>query len=116
MTQAKGKRAPQWAAQYLRRWWPKARAVTIGQRGTDITGTDGIVWEVKTPREFEPVDFVRQATKYAGGRLPIVVYFPNGVGEANTEFALAILPLYKLVEVLDDAGWTDTAKARADAS
>lgn len=115
MTLAKGKRAPQWVAAYLRKWWPNAEAVTIGQRGTDIRNTPGIVWEVKTPREFEPIDFVRQAQNYAGGRLPVVAYLPNGVGERNVEFALAILPLYKLIEVLDDAGWTDTAKAKVDA-
>lgn len=80
-------------------------------RGTDIIGTPGIDWEVKTANEFKPTGFVAQAKGRARrAEIPIVVYIPNGCGESNVEYSLAILPLHNLVAILDDGGYTQKPK------
>jgi hypothetical protein len=86
----------------------------FGARGSDVKNTKGVVWECKTGKEFKPTGFSEQARKYAGGQLPIVIYVPNGVGEKSIEFALAILPLHRMMDVLVEAGYTPTKEA-ADA-
>ena len=110
-TPRKGQFAPQWVARYLSRWWPNATAVTFGVRGTDIVGTHGIAWEIKAARDWKPTGYVAQARRHAGNaQLPVVVYVPNGCGEQSIEFALAIVPLHRLVDILDDAGYTTRGK------
>lgn len=116
-TRRKGISAPSWVADFIRPWWPRAEAVTIGVRGTDIIRTPGIAWEVKTANEFRPNTFVKQAKSHAGSaQIPVVVYIPNGCGPANVEYALAILPLHRLVDILDDGGYTQKPKDPATSS
>jgi hypothetical protein len=94
-------------AAYLRRWWPLAESAGAGRNGTDVTNTPGIVWESKTAREFKPTSFVTQAKAAArNGARPVVVYFPDGCGEKATDVALAILPLGRLMEVLEAGEYT----------
>lgn len=102
----KGTRAPRWLAAYLNKWWPGAEATGSGRHGSDIQGTPGIVWEMKTPAEFKPAKFVRQAEAYSRGALPVTVYLPVGCGEQSIENALAILPVHRLIDLLIDAGYT----------
>lgn len=113
MSSDKASRTPRWIAAYLNRWWPKASAVGFGRRGTDITGTPGIYWEVKTPRDFKPTIYAAQAAKAAGGRLAIVVYVPHGIAEATIENSLAIVPLHRMAELLVDAGYSDSKRERS---
>lgn len=111
MTTRKSSRAPWWLAIYLRRWWPNATPAGFGARGSDVKNTKGVVWEIKTGKEFKPTGFVAQAKAYAGGQLPIVVYVPNGVGEKSIEFALAIVPVHLMMDLLVEAGYTPTKEA-----
>jgi hypothetical protein len=93
-------------AAYLRSWWPHAESAGSGRPGSDVLGTPGVVWENKTPRRFDPYAWVMQAHGHAaGGELPVCVYWPDGIGERRPEFALGIMPLRELVELLRKAGY-----------
>ena len=101
-------------ASYLTRWWPHAESAGAGRNGTDVLGTPGVVWECKTAvdfkQDFKPLDWVRQAmghvpADYEDVQVPVVVYFPKGIGAANTANTLAIMPLHVLMHVLQEAGY-----------
>jgi len=106
-------------AAYLAAWWAHAESTGAGRQGTDVTGTPGVVWECKTAsefkRDFRPAAWVAQArshmigdnTRPGGtyGSLPIVVYFPPGIGEMNVDAALAIVPMHVLMQLLEEAGY-----------
>lgn len=107
MSHDRGLRLQNALAVYLRHWWPLAESAGAGRNGTDVTNTPGVVWESKTAREFKPTMFVDQAKKAAkNGALPVVVYFPDGCGEKATDAALAILPLGRLMKILEEAEYT----------
>ena len=92
-------------ARYLTAWWPHAESAGAGRPGTDVLGTPGIVWENKTPRRFDPFAWSNQAHLHAKrGEIPVCVYWPDGVGMRRPEFALAIVPLPLLLDVLEEAG------------
>jgi hypothetical protein len=105
MSHDRGVRAQRWLAAYLSKWWPDAVSTGSGRRGADVENTPGVAWEMKTASEFRPLSFVEQAAKYAGGCLPVVVYLPNGCGEQSIGDALAFMPLHRLMDVLQDAGY-----------
>ena len=118
MSDARGRALQNALAAYLTRWWPHAESAGAGRQGTDVLGTPGVVWECKTARnfkaDFRPVAWVEQSKRhqrtyedaFRKSFVPITVYFPNGVGEAKTEHALAIVPLHVLMHVLEEAGYT----------
>lgn len=124
MTRARGGRLQNALAGYLTRWWPHAESAGAGRQGTDVLGTPGVVWECKTAmdfkRDFKPTAWVRQSQEHGcnctptcrpmceapSGALPVVVYFPAGIGKENTGNALAILPVHVLMSLLEDAGYT----------
>jgi hypothetical protein len=110
----RGVRAQNWLAGYLTRsGWPHAESVGSGQRGTDIKGTPGVVWENKTAAEWKINEWVRQARSHAwDGQIPVTVYWPVGVGEQTPECALAILPLPVLAGLLRAAGYGTELHAR----
>lgn len=88
-------------ATYLRSWWPSAESAGAGRPGSDILGTPGIVWENKTAHAFRAYDWAQQARGHArGGQLPVVVYWPDGMGAASAADVLAIVPLRELVQLI----------------
>ena len=129
MSRARGNVLQNALARYLTAWWPHAESAGAGRNGSDVLGTPGVVWECKTAydfkRDFRPAAWVKQAKQHAtdcgctdslacapgcdGQRgdpdLPVVVYFPPGIGEANTGNALAIVPLHVQVQLLKEAGY-----------
>ena len=111
MSRDRGIRLQNALARYLTAWWPSAESAGSGRPGSDILGTPGIVWECKTAREFRPGEWVRQAREHAkdkgwpGYALPVVVYWPDGVGEGTPQCAMAIMPLPDLAAVLAAAGY-----------
>ena len=121
MTRARGNVLQNALARYLaENGWPDAESAGAGRQGTDVLGTPGIVWECKTAydfkRDFRPAAWVEQSKRHATGlrhegelivapELPFVVYFPPGIGEANTGNALAIVPLHVQVQLLREAGY-----------
>lgn len=110
MTRARGNRLQNALAGYLARWWPHAESAGAGRQGTDVLGTPGVVWECKTAvdfkRDFRPAAWTAQAAGHARpGDIPVVVYYPAGIGEAGTGNTLAIMPLHVLMRVLVEAGY-----------
>jgi|SRR5215469_513845 len=110
MSRARGVALQLALARYLTAWWPHAESAGSGRNGTDITGTPGIVWECKTAREFRPLAWCRQARGHAktgalAGAVPVTVYFPDGIGEANSGSAIAMMPLDQMISLLVMAGY-----------
>jgi hypothetical protein len=117
VTRARGNRLQNALAAYLTRWWQHAESAGAGRNGTDVLGTPGVVWECKTAsdfkRDFRPAAWVAQAKQHAWAsgacgteNVPVVVYFPPGIGEKNTDSALAIVPMHVLMQLLMQAGYT----------
>jgi hypothetical protein len=114
MSRDRGVRLQRAAAAYLQQWWPHAESNPNGRNGTDILGTPGVAWEIKTAREFRPAAFVRQARTAAAGMqlggippvIPVVVYYPDGCGDRSTADVLAILPVSSLMGLLEQARYT----------
>jgi hypothetical protein len=122
MSRARGNRLQNALAGWLRAWWPHAESAGAGRQGTDVLGTPGVVWECKTAsefkRDFRPAQWVAQARQHAHKTMPsvhgtivhedvpVVVYFPPGIGEANVDAALAIVPMHVLMQLLTQAGYT----------
>lgn len=105
-------------------WYPHAESAGAGRNGTDVLGTPGVVWECKTAsdfkRDFRPAAWIAQAQMHGlctcktmcapgcdgdSGDVPIVVYFPPGIGERNTANTPAIVPLHVLMRLLTEAGY-----------
>jgi hypothetical protein len=122
VTRARGNALQNALARYLSAWWPHAESAGAGRNGSDVLGTPGVVWECKTAvdfkRDFRPAAWVRQSMGFKPNQahsealaaslsrdLPIVVYFPPGVGETRTEHAMAIVPLHVMMQVLQEAGY-----------
>lgn len=108
MSRARGNALQNALARYLANWWPLAESTGAGRQGSDVLGTPGVVWECKTAdnfkRDFRPQAWIKQAQGH-GGNVPVVVYFPRGIGEQNTANALAIVPLHVQVQLLKEAGY-----------
>lgn len=130
MTRARGNRLQNALADYLTGWWAHAESAGAGRQGTDVLGTPGVVWECKTAsdfkRDFRPAAWVAQAKTHAlcncktmcapgcdgdSGNVPVVVYFPPGIGAQNTGSALAIVPLHVLMQLLMQAGYAPGKQA-----
>lgn len=121
MSRARGNVLQNALARYLTSWWPHAESAGAGRNGSDVLGTPGVVWECKTAydfkRDFRPAAWIKQAAGHAEecdctqpqpcthSQIPLVVYFPAGIGEANTGNALAIVPLHVQVQLLREAGY-----------
>jgi hypothetical protein len=128
VSKARGNVLQNAAAVYLRQWWPHAESVGAGRQGTDVTGTPGVVWECKTAsdfkRDFRPAQWVEQSKGHAGLHglatslghttdVPVVVYFPPGIGAARTDHAMAIMPMHVLMRLLTEAQYTPATQETA---
>lgn len=113
MSRDRGLRLQNALADYLRNWWPDAESAGAGRQGRDVLRTPGVWWENKTGADGEhrPGQFMRQAVKGAleaahpegpthGHDIPVVVWWPPGVGNMRPELAVAMLPLTELMDLL----------------
>lgn len=126
MSRKRGLNLQNGLARYLQSCgWPDAESAGAGRPGTDILGMPLVAWEVKTAREFRPLEFVRQAKSHIVPRpcckhpgtglcmcdchdvddVHVVVYWPVGVGEGSVQSTLSILPTGVLVRLLKEAGY-----------
>lgn len=120
MTRARGHALQRATAAYLAHWWTSAESAANGRTGRDILGTPGVWFEVKTSLAgTSPSEIVKQAVTgaiNAGAasdlmpELPVVLYWPPGVGAARPELAIAMLPLPKLMRLLTEAGYAPEPK------
>jgi hypothetical protein len=100
----RGLRTERVIAEYLRQWWQFAN---VGRgAGKDILNVPFDV-EIKARSSFQPLEWLRQATKRADGKeLPFVVSRCNGQGESAEDY-LAFMRFGDLVQLLIKAGYTD---------
>jgi hypothetical protein len=89
---------------YLSQWWENA---SVGRgAGKDIHNVP-FDCEIKARTEFQPLAWLKQVTKRAGGKeLPFVVCRMNGQGEDAAEY-LAFMRFGDLVQLLLKAGYGD---------
>jgi len=87
---------------YLSQWWENA---SVGRGvGKDIHNVP-FDCEIKARTEFQPLAWLKQVTKRAGGKeLPFVVCRMNGQGEDAAEY-LAFMRFGDLVQLLLMAGY-----------
>ena len=92
---------------YLSQWWENA---SVGRgAGKDIHNVP-FDCEIKARSEFQPLAWLKQVTKRAGGKeLPFVVCRMNGQGEDAAEY-LAFMRFGDLVQLLLKAGYGDIQK------
>jgi hypothetical protein len=104
----RGFRTERVVAAYLSQWW---RSASVGRgAGKDCQNVPFDI-EVKARTDFQPLAWLRQATKRAAAsnELPIVVCRMNGQGEDASEY-LAFMRFGDLVQLLLDAGYGDIQK------
>lgn len=89
---------------YLSQWWENA---SVGRgAGKDIHNVP-FDCEIKARTEFQPLAWLKQVTKRAGGKeLPFVVCRMNGQGEDAAEY-LAFMRFSDLVQLLLKSGYGD---------
>jgi len=107
MTQSRkhrGYRTERVIESYLSQWWENA---SVGRgAGKDIHNVP-FDCEIKARTEFQPLAWLKQVTKRAGGKeLPFVVCRMNGQGEDAAEY-LAFMRFGDLVQLLLKAGYGD---------
>lgn len=85
--------------------WPYADTTGAGRTGSDITGMVDVAVEVKARRDLNPLAWVRQAVAAADGRLPVVVFRPDGMGEQSVADWPCLIRLQDLTALLHDAGY-----------
>ena len=100
----RGLRTERVVASYLSEWWEFAN---VGRgAGKDIQNVP-FDCEVKARSSFQPLEWLRQATKRADGKeLPFVVSRMNGQGESAEDY-LAFMRFGDLVQLLIKAGYAD---------
>jgi hypothetical protein len=100
----RGLRTERVVSSYLSEWWPFA---TVGRgAGKDILNVP-FDCEVKARSSFQPLEWLRQATKRADGKeLPFVVSRMNGQGESAEDY-LAFMRFGDLVQLLIKAGYAE---------
>jgi len=89
---------------YLTQWWENA---SVGRgAGKDIHNVP-FDCEIKARTEFQPLAWLKQVTKRAGGKeLPFVVCRMNGQGEDAAEY-LAFMRFGDLIQLLLMSGYGD---------
>lgn len=93
------------AAYFAVHGWPFATDAGAGRAGCDILGVPGLSIEVKARADLRPMEWVRQACTRSG--LPMVVFRPNGMGEASLGNWPVIMRLSDVTELLRAAGYGD---------
>ena len=109
---ARGMRTQLLVAEHMKaNGWPFATSAGAGRSGSDVLNTPDVAVEVKARSDLSPLAWVKQAEDAADGRLPFVVFRPNGLGEHPESF-LAMLRFGDLIDLLRAAGYGDNEEDR----
>lgn len=105
----RGYRSQKVLAMYLaEHGFPFAESAGAGRSGSDVTGTVGIDWEVKSRTGFNPSAAIKQLKERHNGKdLPVAVLRLNGQGEAGIGEWVTLLRLEDFVHLLREAGYGD---------
>lgn len=90
--------------------WPYAerRALHGGKDKGDVTGTPGVVWEVKAGSRLAIPEWMRETETEAcnaNTHIGVLVVKPKGVGVTRINEWWAILPLETATWLLNEAGY-----------
>lgn len=94
-------------AKYLQaNGFPHALSTGAGRSGTDITGIEGMDWEVKARTGFDPLGAIRQLKERAKeGVLGVVLLRLNGQGEESVGDWMVCLRFEDAVTLLRGNGY-----------
>lgn len=104
----RGRKSQEIAAEYwCSRGFPGAHAIAASLPGMDVLGMDGLHPEVKATRGDSILSALKQATKGAEGtgRLPFVLWRPQGYGPAKIDEWVGALWNKDLTTLLRMAGY-----------
>ena len=103
---ARGRQSEILLAKYLNAHGFNVFATTSGAGGSDILGMEGVDWEVKSRRNFDPSGLLRQLERRSQETgLGLGVMRLNGQGEASIDDWVGIIRLADLVYLLKAAGY-----------
>jgi hypothetical protein len=103
----RGRETEHITAQYLtQNGFPHAQPTGAGRPGTDITGTPGIVWEIKARRALNLGADLRQVARHGDG-LGILVIRLDGMGPASIADWPMVVRLSDGIPLLRAAGYGD---------
>ena len=101
----RGRDTERLVADYLRpRGWPYVEPIGAGRAGADLTGTPTLAVEVKARRGLDLTAWLKQATRQADTRLPVLVIRGDGQGPTTVHQWAAVLTLEHLTDLLREAG------------
>lgn len=106
---SRGRRIQNLVAQYFRdHGWTGAESTPASLPGKDVTGMPSWAPEVKGTRDNPLPAALRQAAKNAGeGETPLVVWCPDGYGEARIDEWVVAFTFKDAVELMRKAeGWS----------
>jgi hypothetical protein len=87
--------------------FPEAESIAASLPGKDILNTPGYAVEVKARRDFNPVEWSKQASKNAGTDVPVVVMRPDGMGEESVAKFLAFMTLDRFTWMVNRIQWLE---------
>jgi hypothetical protein len=108
---AKGTLAERLVVEYLReQGWPSAerRALSGNKDRGDVTGTPGLVWEVKSAARITLPEWLRETETERGNAqsdFGILVVKPKGYGVGRIGEWPAIVPLWAMTYMLGSLGY-----------
>jgi len=109
---ARGRETERCVTDYLAsRIFPGAYQVGSGAGGADVRNTPGASIEVKARRDFDPMAWIREASRRPG--LPLVVWRPDGMGPLSVADWPSMLPFGRQVDLMLAAG-TGSASSSLD--
>lgn len=97
------------AAWFAQRGWPNAESRAASLPGEDVLGLGDISVEVKASSRFNVLSALRQAEANAHGKLPAVVYRPDGFGPEKIDRWIVALTLADFTQLCHMANLHDVA-------
>ena len=95
--------------------WVHAESTPNGRPGRDILGIPGIYVEIKTSfAGTSPGAVVQDTACKAGGDLPLIWYWPPGVGARRPDLAVVMMPPAAALRLLREAGYGPELITRKD--
>lgn len=93
---------------FAARGWPQAESRAASLPGEDVLGMGDVSIEVKASSRFNLIAALRQSKTNANGKLPLVIYRPDGFGEAAISDWLVAMRLEDATHLLVRAGYAQT--------
>lgn len=96
------------ASWFAARGWPQAESRPASLPGEDILGMGDVSVEVKGSRDMPLLKALRQSQANAKGKLPLVVWRPDGFGPEKIGQWVCAMTLADMTTLLQKAGYAFT--------